>query len=166
MLSFDPQTLLEIYNLKVNLDRCLARTLSFSIKTVVLKSISFGNVILINSQFTNIYLSQTFYRSLHSNIYIIYHFRTKNVSFSLVSVINFKMIRVVSCLLLSISKQKMSKKNTNNSETEAASEKQSFAFERGPQETLKTHEKKNILFYSACFSNGSSENLVDLRMIE
>jgi hypothetical protein len=56
----------------------------------------------------------------------------------------------------------MSEKKPINSETEGAIEKDSFAFERGPWETLKT----NILFYFNDFSKGSSENLVDLRMIQ
>ncbi len=41
----------------------------------------------------------------------------------------------------------MSEKHPINSETEGASEKRSFAFERGPWEILKTHEKQIFFYY-------------------
>jgi len=48
----------------------------------------------------------------------------------------------------------MTGKNCNNSETEGASEKDSFAFERGLWETLKTHEKQIFFFILSVFQKG------------
>jgi hypothetical protein len=48
----------------------------------------------------------------------------------------------------------MTGKNCNNSETEGASEKDSFAFDRRPWETLKTHEKQILFFLLTVFQKG------------
>jgi hypothetical protein len=48
----------------------------------------------------------------------------------------------------------MSEKNPINSETEGASEKDSFVFERGPWETLKAHEKQIFFFVLMVFQKG------------
>ncbi len=48
----------------------------------------------------------------------------------------------------------MTGKNCNNSETEGASEKDSFTYERGPRETLKTHEKQILFFIVMVFPKG------------
>jgi hypothetical protein len=48
----------------------------------------------------------------------------------------------------------MSEKNPNKSEPEGASEKSSFAFERGPWEMLKTHEKQISFFILTVFQKG------------
>jgi hypothetical protein len=48
----------------------------------------------------------------------------------------------------------MSEKNPNNSETEGASEKDSFGFERGPWETLKTHGKQILFLILLVFQKG------------
>jgi hypothetical protein len=53
----------------------------------------------------------------------------------------------------------MSEKNPINSETEEANEKQSFAFERGPWETLKTHEKQMLFFILLVFQKGLLKTL-------
>jgi len=60
----------------------------------------------------------------------------------------------------------MIEKNSINFQTEGASEKRSFAFERGPSVTLKTHEKQLLFFIYMVFSKSSLEKLFDLRMIE
>jgi hypothetical protein len=49
----------------------------------------------------------------------------------------------------------MSEKNPNNSETEGTSEKDSFAFERGSWDTLKTDEKQIFFFILMVFEKGS-----------
>ncbi len=48
----------------------------------------------------------------------------------------------------------MTEKNCNNSETEGATEKDSFAFQRGPWKTLTTHEKQIFFFILTVFRKG------------
>jgi hypothetical protein len=48
----------------------------------------------------------------------------------------------------------MTGKNCINSEAEGASKKDSFVFERGPWETLKTHEKQIFFFILMVFQKG------------
>jgi hypothetical protein len=48
----------------------------------------------------------------------------------------------------------MSEKNPINSETKGASEKDPFAVERAPWETLKTHEKQLFFFILTVYQKG------------
>ena len=52
----------------------------------------------------------------------------------------------------------MSEKKCNNSETEVASETQSFAFEREPCSTLKTYEKKLFKNFLLIFQKDFMKN--------
>jgi hypothetical protein len=48
----------------------------------------------------------------------------------------------------------MTGKNCNNSKKEGASETNSFGFERGPWETLETHQKQIVFFILTVFRKG------------
>ncbi len=148
----------------MNLDQSLARTLSFSIKSVMYLSLSHSAMSSWSILSSQIFIYHECFIEVYIQIFTSYiSFQEQNASFSLVSVINFKVTRVLSWLLLSFSKQKMSQKHPTNSETEGASEKDSFALERGPWETLKTHGKQIFLFILLVFRNGLLKNSWSLR---